>query len=327
MPHQILITENIDSQWIEKLKTRFTVRFEHDFWQAPEKLKAILPAFDALIVRNQTPVSTDVIAAGSQLQVIGREGSGLDNINVEEATAAGIVVANAPDQNTISVAELTLGLMLALARKIPAADGHVRMGKWKRKQFTGSELYNKTLGIVGLGRTGFLTAVRGRAFGMNILAHDPYITPDKAVVTHTHAKLIELNELLPQADFVSCHVPLTDETKHMFGYNQFCRMKPSAFFLNMARGKIVNERGLIQALKEEKIVGAALDVFEQEPPKESPLFEMENVILTPHVAGVTHEAQKRVAAAACEDVSRVLEGEAAINYVNFPKPKAVLTSK
>jgi D-3-phosphoglycerate dehydrogenase len=321
MTTDILVSENIGGRWIEELKAKFGVTIEPDLWKSPDKLKAMLPNYRALIVRNQTRVNADLLSAGSKLQVIGRAGAGLDNIEVPAATAKGIVVVSTPDQNSISVAELTLGMMLGLARKIPAADRHAKGGGWERQKFVGTELYGKNFGVVGLGRIGFLTAVRARALGMNILAHDNYISPDAVAVAETHAKLMDLDTLLGQSDFVSCHVPLTPETKHFFNYDRFCGMKPTAFFLNLARGEVVDETGLIRALQEKKIAGAGLDVREKEPPAASPLSEMENVILAPHVAAFTREAQERVVAAVCQDVAAVLDGRAAKNFVNFPKPK------
>ena len=194
-------------------------------------------------------------------------------------------------------------------------------GGWERQRFVGTELYGKNFGVVGLGRIGFLTATRARALGMNILAHDNFISPDSVAVAETHAELLGLDELLAQSDFVSCHTPLTPETRHFFNYEKFCRMKPTAFFLNLARGEVVDENGLIRALQEKKIAGAGLDVREQEPPAPSALAGMDNVILTPHIAAFTREAQDRVLAAACQDVTAVLEGRVPKNFVNFPKPK------
>ena len=214
--------------------------------------------------------------------------------------------------------------MLGLARKISAANQHAHGGGWERQRFVGTELYGKNFGVVGLGRIGFLTAIRARALGMNILAHDNYISPDAVAVAETHAEMLGLNELLAQSDFVSCHMPLTPETKHFFNYEKFCQMNPSAFFLNLARGEVVDEAGLIRALQEKKIAGAGLDVREQEPPAPSALAGMDNVILTPHIAAFTREAQDRVMVAVCQDVTAVLEGRAPNNFVNFPKPKIKL---
>jgi D-3-phosphoglycerate dehydrogenase len=321
MTPDILITENVGGRWIDELKKKFAVVIEPDWWKSPEKIMAMLPGCRALIVRNQTRVNADLLSVAAKLEVIGRAGAGLDNIELPAATAKGIVVVSTPDQNSISVAELAIGMMLGLARKISAANHHAHGGGWERQRFVGTELYGKNFGVVGLGRIGFLTALRARALGMNILAHDNYISPDAVAVVETRAELLGLDELLAQSDFVSCHMPLTPETRHFFNYERFCRMKPSAFFLNLARGEVVDESGLIRALQEKKISGAGLDVREQEPPAASALAGMENVILTPHIAAFTREAQDRVLAAVCQDVTAVLEGRAAKNFVNFPKPK------
>jgi len=321
MSAEILITENIGGRWVEELKARFAVVVEPELWKSPEKIKALLPEVRALIVRNQTRVNADLLLTARKLEVVGRAGAGLDNIDLPAATAKGVVVVSTPDQNSISVAELTLGMMLALARKIPQANQSTHGGGWERQKFMGTELYGKNFGVVGLGRIGFLTATRARAFGMNILAHDTYVSPDAVSVAETRAQLMDLKSLLAQSDFVSCHMPLTSETKHFFNYERFCAMKPTAFFLNLARGEVVDESGLIRALQEKKLAGAGLDVREQEPPAASALAGMENVILTPHIAAFTREAQERVVAAVCQDVTAVLNGGAAKNFVNFPKPK------
>jgi D-3-phosphoglycerate dehydrogenase len=318
---EILITENIAGPAVEDLKHRFRVTIQPDLWKSPDQIKALLPGCRALIVRNQTRVNAALLSAGTDLQVIGRAGAGLDNIGITAAAAAGIVVASTPDQNSISVAELTLAMMLSLARKLPAADRHAKAGGWDRHRYFGTELYGKNFGVVGLGRIGFLTASRARALGMNILGHDAYVSPDSVAVAETHARLMELDMLLAEADFVSCHVPLVPETRRFFNYERFCRMKPGAFFLNLARGEVVDEPGLIRALQEKKIAGAGLDVREQEPPAASALADMENVILTPHIAAFTREAQERVVTAICQDVAAVLEGRAAKNFVNFSKPR------
>ncbi len=317
----ILVTENIGGRWLEELKSKYSVTVEPTLWKSPDKIMAILPSCRALIVRNQTRVNADLLSAAAKLEVIGRAGAGLDNIEVPAATAKGIVVASTPDQNSISVAELTLGIMLDLARKISASNQHAHGGGWERQRFMGAELYGKNFGVVGLGRIGFLTALRARALGMNIIAHDNYISPDAVAVAETRAELMDLDKLLARADFVSCHMPLTPETKHFFNYDRFSKMKPTGYFLNLARGEVVDEAGLLRALQEKKLAGAGLDVREQEPPSSTPFAGMENVILTPHIAAMTREAQERVVAAVCQDVGAVLAGGAAKNFVNFPKPK------
>ena len=228
----ILITENIIGPGIDELRRQFRVSFEPDLWKYPRRLRELAPGFRAIILRNQTKVTAELIQSAPALMVIGRAGAGLDNIDVAEATRAGVVIAYTPEQNSVSVAELTLGLMLSLARKIPAADRSTRAGKWDRFTFMGSELYGKTLGIVGLGRIGYRTAVRARAFGMDIIAHDEYANPDAILVSETRSRMKGLEELLAQADYVSCHLPLTGQTLNFFDYGKFSSMKPSAFFIN-----------------------------------------------------------------------------------------------
>jgi D-3-phosphoglycerate dehydrogenase len=292
-----------------------------ELWRTPEKLRAAVAGCRALLVRNQTRVTAELIAAAPQLEIIGRAGAGLDNIDVAAATAAGIVVASTPDQNSVSVAELAIGFMFALARKITTADHDTHAGGWNRQRFAGVELNGKTFGVVGLGRIGFLTALRARALGMRIVAHDQFVGPDAVAVTETHARLVSLDELLQHSDFVSCHVPLTTETRGLFGYERFAAMKRSAFFLNLSRGEVVNETGLVRALREERLAGAALDVREVEPPGTSPLNDFENVILTPHIAAFTREAQDRVVNAVCADLAAVLRGERARNFANLSRPQ------
>jgi D-3-phosphoglycerate dehydrogenase len=321
MPTDILITENIGGRWLDELKSKYEVLVDPTLWKSPDKIKTILPTCRALIVRNQTKVNADLLSVAEKLQVIGRAGAGLDNIEVPAATSKGIVVASTPDQNSISVAELTLAMMLALARKVFSANQHTHGNGWERQRFMGTELYGKNFGVVGLGRIGFLTAIRAKALGMNIIAHDNYISPDAVAVAETRAELMPLDTLLSKADFVSCHIPLTPETRNFFNYDRFCKMKPTAFFLNLARGEVVDENGLAQALKESKLAGAGLDVREQEPPASNPFAGMENVILTPHIAAFTREAQERVVAAVCQDIAAILAGGGAKNFVNFPKPR------
>jgi D-3-phosphoglycerate dehydrogenase / 2-oxoglutarate reductase len=319
----ILVSENIAGPAMDALKKEFEVEFLPDIWKSPDALREKIPDFRALIVRNQTKVTKELIRAASALRVIGRAGAGLDNIDVEAATEAGVVVAYTPEQNSISVAELTLGMMLALARKIVGADRDTKEGGWNRLRFTGIELYGKTLGLVGLGRIGYRTATRAKAFGMSVIAHDEYANPDGIAVSELRAPLLSLEALFASADFVSCHVPLTPRTRNFFDYAKFCAMKPTAFFINTSRGEVVEESGLIRALEEGKIAGAALDVRQKEPPGNDALSRMENVILTPHIAAFTHEGQDRVSASVCADVAAVVSGNPAKNYANFPMPRKV----
>lgn len=317
----ILVPEKIAGPAFDRLKDGYKVDFDAELWRDRAKLAERIRNCRAIIVRNQTPVTAELIAAAPKLEVIGRAGVGLDNIDVAAATKAGVVVVSTPDQNSISVAELAIAMMLGLARKLPEADRHTKGGGWQRHLFTGVELYGKTFGLVGLGRIGVLTALRARALGMEIVAHDDFVNPDSFSVSETHARLMPLDQMLKTADFVSCHVPLTPSTRRLFTYEKFSLMKPEAYFLNLARGEIVDEAGLARALEEKKLAGAALDVREQEPAQPGPLDRMDNVILTPHIAAFTKEGQVRVNAAVCGDVARVLRGERPNNFVQLPKPK------
>jgi D-3-phosphoglycerate dehydrogenase len=320
----ILVTEQITGREMDALRSAFNVVYEPELWKAPDRIKQMLVQFKAIIVRNQTPVNAELIGSGKNLQVIGRAGVGLDNVDAKTASEAGIVVVYAPEQNSISVAELAIGLMISLAREIPVADRSAKGGAWDRKRFMGGvELYGRTLGIVGLGRIGFLTAMRARAFGMNIIAYDTFVNPDSFIVSESRAQLVSLDELYQRSDFISCHTPETPQTIGMFNDAAFSQMKKTAYFINTSRGKVVDEEALIRALREKKIAGAALDVRAKEPPGPSSLTELDNVILLPHIAAFTNEGQSRVVTSVCKDVAAVLRGEPAKNYFNFPRPKRV----
>lgn len=314
MPN-ILIPEQIVGEQIEALKGTFAVVSEPELWKFPTRLQALLPEFDGLIVRNQTSVTAELIGAAERLKVIGRLGVGLDNVDLRAAKAAGIAVVYAPEQNAISVAELVMGLMISLARNIPAADRNTKAGGWERQRFTGGELYGSTLGIVGLGRIGFRVGTRALGFGMKVIAHDAYVHPDSMVVSELRARLVSMETLLREADFVTCHLPFTDETQNMFNYETFCEMKPTGFFINLSRGDVVDEDGLRRALQERRLAGVALDVRQQEPPEKCALATMDNVILTPHIGGLTVEAQERVLSSVCQDVATVLTGGVPTNAV------------
>jgi D-3-phosphoglycerate dehydrogenase / 2-oxoglutarate reductase len=312
----ILITENIRGEAVNKLSQRFDVTFSPDLWKDSAELLRCVPGFRALIVRNQTQVTKPLLEAATKLIVVGRAGVGLENVDLKIATDRNILVTSTPDQNAISVAELAIGMTLALARKIVSAHQDTSAGNWNRQHFYGAELYGKTFGIVGAGKIGFLTACRARAFGMRILAYDPYLTADNTYLSELAAELVSLDDLLSRSDFISCHLPSTPETIGLLDARKFARMKKTAFFLNTARGEVVVEDDLAAALVSGTIAGAALDVRAKEPPAKSALDDAPNILLTPHIAAFTHEAQQRVTRAICEDVVRVLDGLPAQNAVN-----------
>jgi D-3-phosphoglycerate dehydrogenase / 2-oxoglutarate reductase len=312
----VLITESLRGKAVDALASRFKVALLPDLWKDPVELLRVIGDYRAIIIRNQTRIDEAILKAAKKLVVIGRAGVGLNNVDVAAATRAKILVTSTPDQNAISVAELAMGLILSLARKIPAADADTRLGNWNRMKFLGVELYGKTLGLVGAGRTGYLTGRRAQAFGMNVIAYDPYLSKDNILLSELNAELTSLDDLLRRSDVVSCHLPATPETEDLFNAARFALMKQGAFFINTSRGEIVVEEALIAALERGALAGAALDVRASEPPARGKLESLPNVILMPHVAAFTNEAQDRVTRAICEDVARVLEGKPAINAVN-----------
>lgn len=318
----ILITEDLDSPAIQKLAGKYQIVREPALWNDPAKLKSLIAEARVVMVRNQTKLTTEVLSGAKNLLAIGRVGVGLDNIDVKFATERGIVVIAPLNANATSVAELTLGLMLSLARKIPFSDRSTKAGGWDRKNCTGIELDRKTILICGFGRIGRMVAARAKAFGMRIIIFDPFIDEDSAQIGEVGATLAtNLEDGLGVADFVSVHSPLTPETKHLFNGKTFSAMKKGSFFINTSRGGVMDELALLVALQTNHLAGAALDVREVEPPKEkSPFNEMDNVILLPHVGAFTHEAQARTMETVCDDSERILRAEPAINFVNIPQP-------
>ncbi|HEY7524542.1 MAG TPA: phosphoglycerate dehydrogenase, partial [Candidatus Limnocylindrales bacterium] len=281
-----------------------------------DELCSIIGGYEALVVRSQVAVDADLIAAGGRLVVVGRAGVGVDNVDLDAATRAGIVVVNAPTGNTIAAAEHTLALMLGLARRIAAADASIRRGEWRRSEFTGLELRGRVLGIVGLGKIGQAIADRARALEMTVLAADPFVTPDQAA---SHGvELLDLDALLSRVDVISVHVPLTRATKGLIGADALGRVKSGALLLNVARGGVVDEDALADALRSGRLAGAAVDVFEHEPPTDSPLLAAPNTILTPHLGASTAEAQVAVATEVADQVLDVLDGRSARYAVNAP---------
>ncbi|MFL5727727.1 MAG: phosphoglycerate dehydrogenase [Chloroflexota bacterium] len=311
---RVLVAEPIAAEGVARL------RAQHDVEERPglsrEELCAAVAEYDALIVRSQVQVDAGIVAAGTRLQVIGRAGVGVDNVDLEAATRAGITVVNAPTGNTIAAAEHTLALLYGVARRIAAADASVRRGEWRRAEFTGLELRGRTLGIVGLGKIGQAIAARARAMEMTVLAADPYVTAEQA--THHGVELVSFDELLARADVVSVHVPLTRATRGLIGKAQLGRMKAGAILLNVARGGVIDEAAVAEALREGRLAGAGIDVFEAEPPASSPLLEAPNTLLTPHLGASTAEAQVAVAEEVADQVLDVLAGRSARYAVNAP---------
>jgi D-3-phosphoglycerate dehydrogenase / 2-oxoglutarate reductase len=311
---RILIAEPLAAEGVDLL------RAQHDVDDRPglprEELLAALPDFDALVVRSQVQVDAEAITAGTRLQVIGRAGVGVDNVDLDAATRAGITVVNAPTGNTIAAAEHTLALLYAVARRIAAADASVRRGEWKRAEFTGNELRGRTLGIIGLGKIGQAIAARAVAMEMTVLASDPFVTAEQAA--HHGVELVPFETILERSDVVTVHVPMTRATRGLIGRDQLARMKPGAILLNVARGGVVDEAAVAAALRDGHLGGAGIDVFEKEPPAGSPLLDAPNTVLTPHLGASTAEAQVAVAEEIADQVLDVLAGRSARYAVNAP---------
>ncbi len=286
MTPKILISDKIHDKAIEEAKSFAEVDLEFNL--TPEELINKIGDYDALIVRSKTKVTREVIEAG-KLKIIGRAGVGLDNIDLDATKEKNIKVVNSPEASTLSVAELAIGSLIALMRKIPHGHLSLTEGKWERSKFTGTELYGKTIGIIGFGRIGRETANRARAFGMNVLVYDPHITVEDA--RESNAELVELDDLVGTSDVISLHLPLTKNTRDLINREMISMMKQNAVIVNIARGGIINEKALYEALRDGRIKGAVLDVYESEPPTESPLLELDNVVLTPHLGASTEEAQ------------------------------------
>lgn len=318
----ILITEEIEATSLPALAERCSVVCETQSWKDPVQFKLLLRDARTVLVRNQTQLTRAIIEGAPQLLAIGRFGVGLDNIDLAAASEFGVVVISPVQANSISVAELTVGLMLALARKIPQADRSTKAGRWDRKGHNGSELNGKSVALCGFGRIGRLVQARLAAFGMHTLVYDPFIKPADTPASHFITHCSDLRQALEAADFVSVHLPLTTETKHLFNTRVFASIKAGAFFINTSRGSVVDETALLAALRNGRLAGAALDVREVEPPVQRAGFEeMDNVILTPHIAAFTTESQNRTFEAVASDLTRILEGQPAENFVNFPVPR------
>jgi len=305
----ILISENIAGAAVDDLCARFDVLRLPELWKDAESLSRYASDARVLFVRNQTRVTGQVLRAANGLIAVARAGAGLDNIDVNAAKEAGVIVTYAPDQNSISVAEYTIAVMLALVHRITEAAVDGKAGGWNRHQFVGHEVYCKTIGIIGAGKIGYLTAVRAQSFGMRIVACDPQLSPDNVYLAQLNAELVELDELLARSDFVSCHVPATPQTIGLMNRHRFSKMKRTAFLINTSRGEVIDEADLLEALKSGQIAGAALDVRVSEPPQRGGLELLPNVILTPHIAAFTREAQDRVTRAVCDDIELILEGK------------------
>ncbi|MFJ7289435.1 phosphoglycerate dehydrogenase [Curtobacterium sp. NPDC098951] len=308
----VLIAEELSPATVDALGPDFEIR-NVDGTDRPALLASLADAH-AILVRSATKVDAEAIAAAPNLKVVARAGVGLDNVDIKAATTAGVMVVNAPTSNIISAAELTVGHILSLARHIPAAHASLAAGTWKRSAYTGVELYEKTVGIIGLGRIGALITQRLQAFGVQVIAYDPYVTTARA--QQLGVELVSLEDLLRRADFTTIHMPKTPETVGMISDDQFALMKPTAFVVNVARGGLIDEDALHRALTSNTIAGAGLDVFVSEPPKDSPLVALPNVVVTPHLGASTDEAQEKAGVSVAKSVRLALGGELVPDAVN-----------
>jgi D-3-phosphoglycerate dehydrogenase len=311
---KVLVADPIAQEGIEALSAQATVDVRLRL--KPEELAAIIGEYDALVVRSETRVTAEIIEAGKKLQVIARAGVGVDNIDIEAATQRGIAVVNTPTGNTISAAEHTIALMLALARHIPWAHFQLKSGKWQRSNFIGAEVRNKALGIIGLGNVGSEVARRAIGLEMRAIAYDPFLSADHA--RKLGVQLVSLKELLAESDFITLHLPLTATTQGLIGDEEIAQVKPTVRFINCARGGLIDEEALFQAVEEGRVAGAAIDVFSEEPTTTNILLGSDKIIVTPHLAASTAEAQASIAKDIAEQIMAVFKGQPARYAVNTP---------
>lgn len=312
---KVLVSDNLSPKGVEILK-KGGLKVDVKTGMSPEELRSVIGEYQGIVIRSATKMTADIIAAASNLKVIGRAGSGLDNVDKAAATKKGIVVMNTPGGNTITTAEHTIALLVSLARLIPQATASMKKGKWEKKKFMGVELFNKTLGVVGIGNIGGQVAKKAQGLEMNVIAYDPFFSEQKA--EEMGVEKVSLDELFRRSDFITVHTPLTSETRNLIRAETISIMKPGVRIINCARGGIINERDLYEALKSGRIAGAALDVFEKEPPEDYSLLELENVICTPHLGAATGEAQENVAIAVAEQIVDYLVHGSIRNAVNYP---------
>lgn len=322
MSYKVLVSDALSEQGLDRLHASADLEVDVRPGLKSEELLRAIPAYQGLIIRSGTKVTKEVIAAATNLRVVGRAGIGVDNVDVEAATKRGIVVMNTPGGNNVTTAEHAISLMLALARNIPQANASLKSGQWKREKFTGSEICNKVLGVIGLGNIGAIVAERALGLKMQVLAYDPFVSPEAAA--KMRIELATLDDLYARSDFITVHTPLTKETRGLIAAPAFAKMKKGVRLINCARGGIIDEAALCQAITDGRVAGAALDVFvEEPPPADHPLLQLDQVICTPHLGAATDEAQINVAIAIADQVANFLTQGVIQNAVNFPS----MTSK
>lgn len=314
MTYKILISDKLGQAGLDRLAAMEDVSYDMLTGLSKVELIEKLPAYDALIIRSGTRPDAEIIAAGERLKVIGRAGIGVDNVDIEAATRHGVMVMNTPHANSVATAEQTMALMLAVARHTVPAHNSLAAGEWARSQFVGMELDGKTLGVLGFGYIGRLVARRAQAFGMRVVAYDPYVAEETAV--DLNVSLLPLANVLAQSDFITLHAVVTPETTNLINADTLAQMKNGAIIINVARGKLIDEQALAAALQRGKVAAAALDVYQKEPPEGSPLLDLPNVLHTPHLGASTREAQDRVGSEIVEQVVDALRGTAFRNVIN-----------
>ncbi len=313
---KILISDKLGQAGLDRLAEAADAAYEMKTGLSKAELLALIPEYDALIIRSGTQVDADVLAAGVNLKVVGRAGIGVDNIDIPAATRRGIIVMNTPAANSVATAEQTMALMLATSRHTAQADASMRAGEWNRSQYTGVELHGKTLGIIGFGRIGRLVATRSQAFGMEVIAYDPYVSEEAG--RETGVTLVDLDDLLAQSDYITLHTALSPETENIINAGAISQMKDGVIILNVARGKMIEEQALAEALQNGKVKAAGIDVYRQEPPVNNPLIGLPNVVHTPHLGASTVEAQRAVATEIVEQVLDALRGVDFRHALNMP---------
>ena len=315
---KILAADGIAKKGIELLQKDFEVDVKDKL--PAEELLEIIPQYDAIIVRSASKITKEVIDRAENLKIIGRAGVGVDNIDIPAATAKGIIVINSPGGNTIAATEHTMAMMLSMSRNIPIANETTQKGEWNRKKYTGVELRGKTLGIIGMGRIGSGVAKRAMAFDMDVIGYDPYLNEERAKALDV--KVVSLDELIEKSDFITVHMPINDETRDMINKDNIAKMKDGVRLINCARGGIINEQDLADAVKSGKVAGAAIDVYTKEPPTDNPLRGLDHVVLTPHLGASTVEAQIGVSLDVAHGIKAALSGQPVSTAVNMPPVSA-----
>ncbi|MDX1777804.1 MAG: phosphoglycerate dehydrogenase [Thermodesulfobacteriota bacterium] len=314
---KVLVSDKLSPKGVAVFEKAEGISVDVKTGMSPDELKGVISEYDGLVIRSATKVTSEIIEAAQNMKVVGRAGSGLDNVDLPAASKKGIVVMNTPGGNTITTAEHALSMMLALSRKIPQATASMKSGKWEKKKFMGSEICNKTLGVVGIGLVGSVVADRANGLKMNVIAFDPYLSPERA--EQLGVELVSMDELLKRSDYITIHVPKTNDTLNLIDEECFGKMKDGVLLINCARGGIVNEKALYDAINSGKVAGAALDVFDKEPPDpDNPLVGCEEVICTPHLGASTEEAQEKVAVAVAEQMVDYLLNGTIRNAANVP---------